>query len=354
MKGYFNFTLKGIHFLPVWIAFFIFFIIPVNFMFREFNELIAAEVPAGGPSKIFFLYLLLVLIMAFVFTFVLTKLTLQSVEFKGVKVKCDYNIAKYIGIVISGLVLSVITFFIYLPWFFTNMYRFFVEGASYNSHKFEFRGVGRHLFIIMTLTIVIPFLVVGFILFTLLKSEIDIWIYQLIVVSSIVANIYVTFRWMVDIQFKDYQIKLKTEFFPAIGKILTELVLAVILVLVFQWLTSFFIVLLWNPDAIPAAGEIAVELILAVTTLSIYFAMAFIRLYRYFAKHTKSNIVEGKQITMGYVGDQFSDFKFMWKQLLLTVITFGIYFPWAFSQVVTRVLTQTYLTTDFIVEVGEK
>jgi hypothetical protein len=151
---------------------------------------------------------------------------------------------------------------------------------------------------------------------------------------------------MVNIRYKNYLIRLNTEFFPAIGKIAIELVMAVILVFIFQWLTSFIVITLWNPDSFPSAGKIAVELVLAVTTLSIYFAMAFIRLYSYFAEHTKSNIIDGKQFTMGYVGDQVSDFRFMWKQILLTAITLGFYYPWAFSRIASRVLTQTYISVE--------
>ena len=354
MKSYLNFTLKGSQFFPVWIAFFFFFLIPMHLLLGEFNELIASDVPAEGPSKIFFLYLAFVLVMAFIFILFITKLVIQSIEFNGIKVICNYNTGKYIGIVISGLLLSIVTIGIYIPWFVRDINRFLIHGTSYDSHKFYFKGRGGRLFLIMTLTIFIAFLLVGIVLFSIFKPSIDIQspdfiqIYQVVVISIFVAIIYLTFQWTVNIRYKNYHIKLETEFFPAIGKIAIELVLAVILVLIFEWLTSFIVILLWNPDSFPAAGKITIELILAVTTLSIYFAMAFIRLYRYFAEHTKSNIVDGKQITMGYVGDQFSDFKFMWEQILLTVITVGFYYPWAFSRIASRVLNQTYLSIDHV------
>lgn len=315
-------------------------------MLGEFSDLIASDVTAEGPSKLFFLYLVIVLAMAFVFILFIARLLIRSVEYRGIKMTCDFHTGKYIGIIISGLVLSIVTVGIYIPWFIRNINRFFVHGTSYNSHSFSFKGQGGKLFQIMTLTIFIPFLLVGFVVFTVLNSEIDLWIYEVVVISILVSIIYLTFNWMVNIRYKNYLIRLDTGFFSAMGKIAIELLLAVILVFIFQWLTSFIIILLWDPDSFPSAGKLAVELLLAVTTLSIYFATAFIRLYRYFAEHTKSNIVDGKQITMGYAGDQVLDFKFMWRQILLTAITFGIYYPWAFSRIVGRVLTQTYLATD--------
>ena len=318
MKRYLNFKLKGSQLLPVWIALFFFFMIPYYFLLGALPELTGTEVPAGGSSKLFFLYLAFVLAMAFTFIFFLTKLVIQSVEYKGMKVLCDYHTGKYIGIIISGLVFSVVTLGIYVPWFMRNMHRFFANGASYNSHKFSFKGAGGKLFLIMTLTIFIPFLLVGIVLFSILKSEIDMQspnflrIYQLIVMFSLVPNIYLIFKWMIDIKHKDYLIRLDTEFFPATGKI-------------------------------------AIELVLAVITFGIYFPMAYIRLYRYFAEHTKSNVVNGQQISMGYDGDQLSDFLFMWGQILLTVITLGFYYPWAFSRIASRVLNQTFLSADLVV-----
>jgi len=348
MKSHLNFNLKGGQLFPVWIASFVLFLIPFYFLIKEFFELTANEVPAGGPSLRFFLYFVILLTVSFTFIYYRARLVINSLEFKGLKVNCEFHSGKYIGIIVSGLVLSIVTLGIYIPWFIQNLQRFFIHGASYNSHRFAFRGKGGRLFVIMTLAIFIPFIVVGFIVFTLLNSNIEIWIYQLMVLSSLVSMIYLTFKWMVDIRYKSYLIRLDTGFFRAMGKIGIELLLAVILVFLFQWLSSVCIAIWWSTGLLPSTGKIIIELVLAIITAGFYFPMAFIRLYRYFAEHTKSNIVDGKQITMGYDGDQVTDFLYIWKQILLTVITLGIYYPWAFCRIVTRVLNQTFLKTDLV------
>ena len=202
----------------------------------------------------------------------------------------------------------------------------------------------------MTLAIFIPFIVVGFIVFTILKDNIDIRIYQVMVLSSLVSIIYLTFKWMVVIRYKDYLIRLDTGFFQAMWKIAIELVLAVFLVFIFTWLVSLSTVFWLNFDFVPTTGKIIFELVLAVLTLGFYFPMAFIRLYRFFSEHTKSNVVDGKQITMGYDGDQVTDFLYMWKQILLTIITIGIYFPWAVCRIAQRLLSQTFLSTNLLSE----
>ena len=350
MKSYLNFTLKGGQLLPVWIAFFFFFLIPLYLFFDGLIDLTAEEVSANGPSKLFFLYLVIVLAMVFTFVFYNAKLVIQNLEYKGMKVICNYHVGRYIGIIISGIVLSIVTLGIYIPWLIKNMHRFFTNGTSYNSHKFAFKGNGKSLFLIMTFTIFIPFLVVGFVVFTIMKSEIEIWIYQVIVISILVVLIYLTFNWMTNIRYVNYLIKLDIGFFTAIWKIGIELVLAGIFVLIFRWLTLVSDVLLSNADFFPTPGKIVIELILAVFTAGFYFPMAFIRLYRYFTAHTKSNVVDEKQISMGYDGDQLADFLFIWGQILMTVITFGIYYPWAFSRITHRVLTQTFVTTDIILK----
>ena len=322
MKSYLNFTLKGNQLLPVWIAFFFFFLIPIHFLLEEFKDLIASDVSAEGPSKLFFLYLTFVLAMAYTFVYYMVKLVVQSLEYKAGKVLCNYHLGKYIGIIITGIVLSIVTVGIYIPWLIKNIHRFFTNGVLYNSHKFSFKGKGGKLFLIMTLTTFIPFLLVGIVLFSILESTIDLQsqnfllIYQLIVMFSLVPNIYLILKWMIDFRYKDYLIRWDTEFFPATGKI-------------------------------------ALELVFAVITFGIYFPMAYIRLYRYFTEHTKSNVVNEKQISLGYDGDSLSDFLFIWGQILLTVITLGFYYPWAFSRIAQRVLTQTFLETDVVVSSGK-
>lgn len=312
MKTYLNFTLKGSKLLPVWIAFFFLFMVPYFFLIGELNTLTATEVSADATSKLFFVYLAIVLAAAFAFVFFMTLLIVRNIEYKGENAHADYNPLTYIGLILSGLVLSIVTIGIYIPWFIKNIHRYFVHGVSFSSHKFTFKGMGGKLFVIMTLTIFIPFLLVGIVLFSILESTIDLQsqnfllIYQLIVMFSLVPNIYLVLKWMVDIRYKDYLIGWDTQFFPATGKI-------------------------------------ALELILAVITFGIYFPMAYIRLYHYFVGHTKSNVVNGHRIALGYDGNQVSDFLFMWGQIILTVLTLGIYYPWAFTRIAQRVFSKTYL-----------
>ncbi|MEI6141032.1 MAG: DUF898 family protein [Mariniphaga sp.] len=351
-KNYLNFRLKGIRILPVWILFIVFFIVPFYFMLGEISELTAMEVPAEGTSKMFFVYLTIVLMMYFIFIFTFSKLIVRSIELKGIRLRYRYDAGKYVWMILSGLLFSIVTLGIFIPWLIKNIHGFFIQGITYHSQRFEFNGEGSKLFLIFTLTILIPFLIVGIVLFSILNSEINLWIYQLIVISILVSLIYLIFKWMVDIRYKDYLIRLDVGFFAAMWKIAIELVMAVIFVFIFQWLmmvSNVFLgenIILWDSPYFPVTAKIVIELVMIVITAGFYFPMAFIRLYRFFTAHTKSNVIDGRQVTIGYEGDQVEVFRFIWGQILLSVITLGIYFPWAFTRIVSKLFTQTFVETE--------
>ena len=100
-----------------------------------------------------------------------------------------------------------------------------------------------------------------------------------------------------------------------------------------SWRTNF-----WN-----SIGKIAIELILTLITAGIYWPLAMVRLYKYFTKKTFADSDERTR-QFGYDIDQWNDFLFIWGQSLLTMITLGIYYPWALSKVGSRILGKTYLT----------
>jgi uncharacterized membrane protein YjgN (DUF898 family) len=215
----------------------------------------------------------------------------------------------------QGILLSMITLGIYIPWFIRNMNRFFINNSSYNSNHFTFFGEGGKLLLIFACTIVVPlfillFLIVNYLKFNITEQSILFkFVYQMIVLLIMVPYLYLVYKWMVNIKYKGYYIRWETEFFPTVKK--------------FAW-----------------------ELILTMITFGIYFPMAFIHLYKYFTDRTKTNVVDGQKITFGFNEDPIDDFLFIWGQLFLTFITLGIYYPWAFCKITKRVLGRTYIITN--------
>ena len=105
-----------------------------------------------------------------------------------------------------------------------------------------------------------------------------------------------------------------------------------------SWETTF-----WN-----SIGKILLEIFLSIITVGIYYPYARLRLYKYFMDRTVAESETGKK-GFGYEIEARKDFLFLWGQLLLTIITMGIYYPWACCKVTSRILSKTY--TEQIVKV---
>lgn len=58
--------------------------------------------------------------------------------------------------VLLGFFLSIITLGIYIPWFIKDITGFFVDNSSYDSETMKFKGKGGKLFVIITLSLVLP------------------------------------------------------------------------------------------------------------------------------------------------------------------------------------------------------
>lgn len=129
---------------------------------------------------------------------------------------------------------------------------------------------------------------------------------QALMTILMIPYIYFFYKWMVAISYKTYTI---------------------------SWQTNF-----WN-----SCGKIAVEILLSLVTLGIYMPLATLRLYKYFTDRTVAASAD-RTLTFGYDIDQLDDFLFIWGQSLLTIVTLGIYYPWALCKIWSRVMGKTYLT----------
>jgi uncharacterized membrane protein YjgN (DUF898 family) len=65
-------------------------------------------------------------------------------------------------------------------------------------------------------------------------------------------------------------------------------------------------------------------------------------LFKYFSEKTVA-VSDETTLRFGFDYDAKNDFFYIWGQMLLTMVTLGIYYPWAFSKIGKRVLSQTYL-----------
>ncbi len=303
MKNYFDFQLNGRKFFPLWMTFYVIFLIPYCLLLFKIQSFKQME-PDEKPSYSLLLLFIPLILAAMVWTIYFFKLVLENIGLKETTIQCSFNIWKFIGLICLGMFLSIITLGIYSPWFIRDLQRFTAENSSWRGSNFSFRGKGGQLFLIITLTLVITIVLNTLII-------IQHWgpqplAQQIIMMIIMVPYMYFVYKWAVKFNYREYQIGWNTKFWPSAGKILLEMVLSII-------------------------------------TFGIYFPLAYLRLYEYFSERTVSNIVDNQSIKFGYDLEEWNDFKFIWGQTLLAIITLGIYYPWALAKIGQRVLGKTYM-----------
>lgn len=319
MKNYFNFTLTGGKLLPVWLLLFFLVFVPLVFVQLKFETIDETSSEAFGQIFLWMLLIILLVLLQYAIYFYFIKLSIEGLVYKDKSFSFSGTFGKYIGILLLNFLLTIITFGIYFPWLITKLCKFFASNTEYDSVPFEFRGKGGSLFVIVLLTLILPMIFVGVIAGiigaasafsdsphpdpTLLTTLPFLMI--LLVFVIIVPYVYYVYKWMINLQFRNQNI---------------------------HWETNF-----WH-----SAGKIALELFLSLITLGIYLPAAGVKLYNYFADRTVAVSGTDKK-RFGYDLETVRDFAFIWGQTLLTIITIGIYYPWAYSKITRRILSKTYV-----------
>jgi uncharacterized membrane protein YjgN (DUF898 family) len=327
MKNYFKFNLTGNKLFPVWILFMVLFLIPyiyVQFKLQDFKAVQTHDphetMERLGSMFKWYGFMFFLIIIEYVILFFIAKLSIEAVEYKEKTFSFIGKFGQFLSVYIPGFLLSIITIGIYSPWFTANVMNFFAQKSTYNSNNLEFKSKGSDLFLIMLFTLIIPMLVLMFIIgavVLILKmrgllqqpasnplSYVFAVLMLLLILAMVIPYMYYVYKWGVNFKFKNYNI---------------------------QWETTF-----WS-----SALKIALEILLSMITLGIYTPLAVLKLYKYFAERTIAKS-ETSSKKFGYDMEPGSDFLFIWGQLLLGLVTLGIYYPWAYCKVSERVLSKTF------------
>ncbi|MEI6554128.1 MAG: DUF898 family protein [Paludibacter sp.] len=331
MKNYFKFNLTGNKVFPVWILFFVLYIIPYSIIQYKMQTLSKVQTTDLADTmqrmaSLFKMYGVsgILIIVEYSIMFFIYKMSIDGIEFKEKTFSFVGKFGSFIGLFISNLLLTIITFGIYGPWFLTKMYRFFAANSKYDDKNPEFKGKGSDLFVVILVTLIIPicvamaiFMISAFIggFITAMKnanpSEMSpvMWISAsglfIVMLLIMLPFIYYYYKWIVNFTFRGYEIKWETEF--------------------------------WN-----SALQIFVQMGLSIITLGIYAPVGTLRLYKYFAEKTLAKSETGMK-RFGYDLEAGNDFLYIWGQLLICAITIGIYFPWAYCKIANRILGKTFV-----------
>lgn len=335
MKNYFKFNLSAKKLLPVWIAMILLYFIPYYLVQKKISMISDVETTgimdtiqkliAMAPWNALSLILNIVQLGV---VFIIIRMSIQALEFKQELFQFNGKAGRFIGWVVAQFLLVIITFGIYYPWFLARMYAYIGKLTKYDDTELEFKGKGSDLFVIILLTLLLPMLIVmaivagiafiGGILKALMDKQdliadmnpffIALMIFMGVAVFFImIPYLYYFYKWVFNFRFKTYQI---------------------------SWQSSF-----WS-----AATKIFVELGLTVITLGIYFPMAWLKLYKYFLDLTVATSDTNTSIKkFGYDIEPVDDFLIVWGQILLCMVTLGIYFPWAYTKIMGRIAGKTFV-----------
>jgi len=308
MKNYLKFNLKGEKLFPIWFLIILLICVPIFFVLWQlvqYNLIQDKKVLQLIPLVLLFL------ILPFLLYFYVAKMFIESFEYNGVALEFSGTFKEFAKLFFKGLLLSIITLGVYIPWFIKNMQKFFLHNSSYEGYRPEFLGKGFKLFLIITFLAIVPGVVLNFMQKSIVLFHtplLILFISGLVLMLRIIIMMpfyYYCNKWNFDARFKGLSI-------------------------------------LWNTETWDAILEMLKQSLLMLFTIGVYYPVGYLRIYKYFAERTVA-VNENENYHLGYDLEPMADFKFIWGQILLTIISLGIYFPWAYCKVISRVVGKTYI-----------
>ncbi len=320
MKNYFNFTIKAKQFVPYLFGMVVLIVagVTIDIIFGGAINNPMAIIDGG-----FMLTWLVTTLVSLVLVFGIMALYLPAISniisttiYKEQNIEVDYSLRAWLWLSAKGLLLTTITFGIYAPWWVAAMMRFFADGASHGYNRIAFRGKGGRFFAITVLCLLLPMVLCSALLsvgamgmaadgggFALLAILISVLI---MIVAGTFYQIYI-YKWYIDIEFGNQRVVLGCK--PG--------------------------ALFWTMVG---------EGLLAIITLGIYSPMAFLRIYRAVARE----VVVGREKIEARGGlslTPWKDWAYCWGQILLSIVTVGIYLPWAMMRLIRRFGSRFYFKT---------
>lgn len=231
------------------------------------------------------------------------------VEFDGEPFKFHGKIWEFIGLNLLGLFLSVITLFIYFPWYLKKLMKYLAENVEYKGARLNFNGDAGRIFVTFLWAFYLPMIVL--IAFNALLNPQD--------PGNTAGSI--VYQFLSQVLFIPFSYKLYQWFFNNLSYQSK----------VTHWNTSF-----WS-----SVGMVLGQILLMFITIFIYFPAAMLRIYRYFAARTE--VMENGQVKghFEFQGKIGKGFLLIWGQVLLSIITLMIYLPWAVAKIYKWILEET-------------
>lgn len=270
----------------------------------------------------YFISILLAMVSGLFLEFKVMEYVINSVALGDKRFSFMGSFGTFVGMVVKGSLLSCITFGIYFPWFLRNIIAFFTDNTEFPEKNISFESTGGKLLKYMFLSFIIPLIILIVILalaFNMGNPEalgetsnmvgfMVVYMAGVVVIASLM--LFFLYRWYINFIFGNETVKFAATF--------GETVL-------------FFVV----------------QYILTFITLGIY-AFAFeVKLIKFLTEKTEvvdmTTGTERFPVFSGGIGEGFLLFL---GQGLLSLITLGIYAPWAIAKVGNWVINNIEVTDN--------
>lgn len=320
MKHYFNFNLNGNKLIGIWLLLYVIVYAPMIWVQITTQELTEASPEAVGAMFGYWALIIALIFIQYAILFYFIKWSIEVVEFRNEKFLFHGTFGEYLKVLLLNGLLTLITFGIYYPWMLAKIYRFVCKNTEYAGSRFDFNSKGGALFIILLIIIFLPITLFSLIFGAVAGIQaingtapetaanvigITSIAMMFIILIIIIPYYYFYYNWIINFQFKDYNIR-------------------------------------WTTKAGGAVMKIGLEIFLSLITLGIYAPAALVKLYDYFMERTVA-VSDEEELRFGYDMEIKKDYLFLLVQNLLTLITAGIYLPWAYCKINQYLLQKSYI-----------
>jgi uncharacterized membrane protein YjgN (DUF898 family) len=322
MKVNFTCSLRGaLWYKPLFEFFILFLAILIPFEFMIINLLVSET-----GINIFFLACAVVLFIALSLLSSAYLIRIADIVYPLVSIKREAfaftgDIRAFIKINLAGLLLSLITLGFYFPWYAKKNADYLLSNSLYKGEKSSFGGQPGQLLVYSLLSFLLPLLAwsivfIKFVASTVIVSSSSragesgfyflVFLLFIVLFFIMVPFAYLFQQWCMDIKWKNIHITRKTELWPSI----------------------LFI-----------AGQ----LLLCILTFGVYVPVFYIKYYRFFIEKTILETDGKEKYRLGFEGNAKKGFFLLLGQALLSIITLGIYLPWAYASCLRYFINGTYI-----------
>lgn len=254
-----------------------------------------------GASAV--LYLLLI-VGAIAIQYVFLSSLVNAVSFNNEQFHWQGSFGKYVWINIKGVLLSCITFLIYLPWYEKELTDYMAENIKYPGKDVAFHGEAKKLLKYIFLSFILPLIAIIAIYTALLSAlgtsgagfVISIIVYLVGLFVIMAFYYFFVYKWFINFTFGEDEITLEAEMKET----------------VFYLLGQFFLIII---------------------TFGIYAFAANVKIFEYFTNRVSFTNTAAQKRFLLFTGRTIDGFLLTLGQTLLSYITLGVYTPWAFAKV---------------------